>query len=257
MSNQYMPKEKYEKAYVPMATSCGTGCPSSLAAVMDQYIKCSSWTMYDYDSVCLSSVTLKKSIEEAVLTDTVSVPASEIPSGSTVLLRYKKRIPVVATQTAAESDMELGPLVQLLMISKKLQYEQALEMAKDHVGKRKAQQPASFSSSPFQEVDYADVVVTRVVGPLNVGARFDYMIYNSLLKEGVLYRKAPQTTTSSAAAVSAASTGTGGSCYTLSFDSAKYGADRMPKLVAHTDRVKLPGEVARGDGYQSSAAISK
>lgn len=246
-----MPREKYEKAYVAMATSCGAGCPASLSVAMDPYVKCASWTMYDYDSVCLSSVTLKKSIEEAVLNNTVSVPASEIPSGSTVLMRYKKRVQVMPAIGNAESDMELGPLVQLLMISKKMQYEQALEMAKDHVGKRRATATAgstasSSSSSPFQDADYADVVVTRVVGPLAVGARFDYMIYNSLLKEGVLYRKAPQTTTSSAAAVETASSRTGGSCYTLSFDADKYGVDKLPKLIAHTDRVKLPGEVASG-----------
>ena len=249
MSNQYMPREKYEKAHVAMSTSCGTGCPASLVSLMDPYVKCASWTMYDYDSVCLSNVTLKKSIEEAVLDNTVSVPASEIPPGSTVLLRYKKRVPAAVATMAEIADMELGPLVQLLMISKKLQYEPALEMAKDHVGKRKAQQWATGS----QEVDYADVVVTRVVGPLSAGARFDYMIYNSLLKEGVLYRKAPQTAVD--ASSTPASTRTGGSCYTLSFDADKHGANRIPKLVAHTDRVRLPGEVARGEDGGERASM--
>ena len=235
MSNQYLPKVKYDRAHEAVATTSGSGCPAPIAAPAEPYVRYSSWTTYDRDSVCLHDVVLTKSIEEAVLTNTASVPASEIPPGGTVLFRYKRRIPVAEPPAGGVAeDMELGPLVQLLMISKKLQYEQALEMAKDHVGKRRQQAKSGGGGGTvgnFQEVDYADVVVTRVVGPFAAGAKFDYMIYNDMIKEGVLYRKTPSR-----------------SCYALSFDSSKYAQAQLPKLVSQSDRVVLPEGVKRSEG---------
>ncbi|MDD5753165.1 MAG: hypothetical protein PHN45_00225 [Methylococcales bacterium] len=170
----------------------------------------------------------------------MSTPVSAAPSTGTILSRYKRRIqreqpkPTIVSDTTNKQTLdstkqqEINVRMQLYLIAQRLPYQMALEYATSDIRKKYATN-ATQTTTPtasvipiYDDIDYVDVQVSKIIGPFNRGANFDIMLFNVLTNEGILHRN------------------TSDKYYTIVFPTVDKQTVAIPKLMRECTKQKAP-----------------
>jgi hypothetical protein len=140
--------------------------------------------------------------------------------------------PVNSTQLANTKQQEINARMQLYLIAQRLPYQVALDYATSDIRKKYANvTPVATAATAasvipsvpiYDDVDYVDVKVSKIIGPFNKGAGFDVMLFNILTNEGILHRNASD------------------KYYTIVFPTPINQKTAIPKLIRECSKQKAP-----------------
>ena len=259
MSNQYLPTINSEKVYTPYCTTQGKKDDYHASQkYVCQYIDYKGWEEYDEDSTLYYNVTMKEYIDEIMCSENIIVLKNQIPGGATFVRnvseeQYRQWLKNVGDEQLRQwinqnkTQMSVLPLPQddattieivKIMTQRCIDFDTAKmiynQTSHNNPGPSVSSLSSSLSSNPPSQQcylsekelestaakDYVEVSVSKIVGPITIGATFDFMAFNKLTKEGILHRKKSN------------------KYYAVSF--ASTGKEKIPRLLRECTKATIP-----------------
>ena len=155
MSNQYVPRMKSEKAFVPCTLRQGTASTKPLSGrYVDQYVTYDRWEMFDDDFTLFYNVLMNNPVDEHSYTDTVVVKADDVPNGATIISTFTSKTPPAALSGSGAGDgaheqppkpsaEELYGVARSIVMVQGVPFPEAMKMAQASWAKQAASAPAT------------------------------------------------------------------------------------------------------------------